>query len=194
MKYEEPKAEIILFAKEASFSHTVLRLDKLPSEPLAPASLHSSSDSPPDLVLHKVLNVTGTEVTFETYGATDKLLTPGRIYIFRSWWSPDQLELARDTTRVWRKSKFASSDGLAFRIADGGTMVRKKLEGEKIPPGGFVVPGGWWHEHCRLCWEKITDIADIKGFRDYGYTDGKDWLCESCYEKYIVSGLGKKLG
>jgi hypothetical protein len=100
MKYEVPKAEIISFAKEASFSRTVLRLDKLPSQPIAPASLHSSHNSPADFVLHKVLNVTGTEVTFETYEATDKLLTPGSIYIFTSWWNPDQLELARDTTRV----------------------------------------------------------------------------------------------
>jgi hypothetical protein len=74
---------------------------------------------------------------------------------------------------------------------DRGTIVRKKLEGEEIPPGGFVVPGGWDHEHCRLCWERISDIEAGKNF---GYTDGKDWLCESCYEKYIVSGLGQKLG
>jgi hypothetical protein len=171
--------------------HLVLLFDKLPSKPIAPASLHSSSDSPVEFELHKVLNMARTEATFAMYNHKGPLPKPGKTYIFRSWWAPYQLELAKDKTRVWRREKFEPSDELAFRLVDGGTMGRKKLEGEKIPPGGFVVPGGWEHEHCKLCW---ATIADIQGFQNSGYTDGEDWLCEACYEKYIASGLGQKLG
>ena len=39
------------------------------------------------------------------------------------------------------------------------------------------------HEHCELCFETISDK---EGYQHEGYTDGKEWLCIDCYNKYIA--------
>jgi hypothetical protein len=47
------------------------------------------------------------------------------------------------------------------------------------------------HEHCITCWDAISiQPKDNK----FGYTNGHDWMCKECYEKYVISGFGKKLG
>jgi hypothetical protein len=47
------------------------------------------------------------------------------------------------------------------------------------------------HEHCRICWVHICGQEDGLNF---GYSDGNNWVCEECFEKYILSGFGKILG
>ena len=47
------------------------------------------------------------------------------------------------------------------------------------------------HDHCYLCWQTISDG---EGNDHEGYYKGKDFICIKCYEKYIVSGFGKRLG
>jgi hypothetical protein len=49
----------------------------------------------------------------------------------------------------------------------------------------------WTHEHCALCWTTLGEGENLSGFTD---DLGNDWLCERCYEKYIASGLGTRLG
>jgi hypothetical protein len=79
---------------------------------------------------------------------------------------------------------------LVSRQQDGSTIGRKLVENEKHGDG-FVVSGGWNHAHCKLCWETISTH---EGYKHFGYTDGSDWVCQDCYEKYIQSCFGKKLG
>ena len=47
------------------------------------------------------------------------------------------------------------------------------------------------HEHCVLCWQNISEYESNE---TYGYMDGDDWICEACYQRFIESGYGKKLG
>ena len=97
---------------------------------------------------------------------------------------------AQDNTRQWHKETFRNQDMITFKAKDGGTIGRKLKEGEDTM-GGHVIPGGWDHVHCELCFETISEI---EGRPHCGFTDGKDWICKPCYEKYILSGFGKKLG
>ncbi|MHC4500872.1 MAG: putative signal transducing protein [Planctomycetota bacterium] len=47
------------------------------------------------------------------------------------------------------------------------------------------------YEECGLCWQTISAV---EAEHNFGYTDGTEWLCERCYDKYIISGFRKKLG
>jgi len=51
------------------------------------------------------------------------------------------------------------------------------------PEGCELVAGGWDHEHCGLCWERIME--EPHGQPD-GYTDGRHrWLCIACFERFV---------
>ena len=41
----------------------------------------------------------------------------------------------------------------------------------------------WDHEHCELCWSKISLLP---GDSPEGYTAEDKWLCSPCYATFIV--------
>jgi hypothetical protein len=181
------KAEVVSCSTEGDVTRTVLRFDILPTELIVPASLYSEAeDSDDEFDLHKVLDVAASVVTFETYDAGDTHPEIGVNYVFRAWWEPEQLELVRDESIIWRREAFAPSD--AVRDSDGAL---RKFEEGPVEDNEEIVVGGWEHEHCRLCWQTISAY---QGQDNFGYTDGTDWMCEPCYQRYIASGLRKKLG
>jgi len=190
MKYRNPTAKIISSKKQDNMLQTVLRLDKVPTSPIAPASLYAlDNDADAVLELHKVIQRTTKVITFETY---DSQAIPLRIrdkYNFVPWWSSDQVELAQSNSHRWQRQTFIAQDAVKLQI-EGMTMLRQVRVGETINEGTLIV-GGWEHEHCGLCWKTISQR---EGHENEGYTDGEEWLCPNCYEKYIVSGFGKKIG
>ena len=103
------------------------------------------------------------------------------------WWTPPQAELVEDRSRHWRLQTFQVSDALAFR-RDGETITRQKKPEESVPRDAKVVPGGWDHAHCALCWRKISLHPSDQSS---GYTDGVEWLCTDCYEKYLIPRLAE---
>ena len=175
-------AKVLEFIKDGSNARIRVLFDKLPSKPIAPGQMD-------EVELHKVCNITGLEVTFESYNIGEKMLQVGVSYEFRSWWVLRELKIAQSDASTWRKEEFRTSNAVEF-IKDGH-RVRRKQEGDEHPEGAKIVPEGWEHEHCRLCWETISPFG---GDERTGYTDGSEWVCESCFEKYIASGFGKKLG
>jgi hypothetical protein len=115
----------------------------------------------------------------------------GDNYIVRSWWGPDQLELVRNPAiRTWERLKFAPSDALEIQTQQG-YRARRKLEPGEAPKEGKIIPEGWEHEHCELCWKRISSYPDDD---NYGYTNGAHWICDECFSTYIASGFGQKLG
>jgi hypothetical protein len=86
------------------------------------------------------------------------------------WWTPMQLALVEDRCRCWQAQTFRPSDALV-------QSPTNEIE---------VMPEGWDHEHCTLCWQKISLRS---GDCQSGYTDGKSWLCTECYEKFIIPRL-----
>jgi len=193
-KSAEPKATILSFSRKRDRCRTVLRLNWTPGPPLAPASIYPE-DSPTEAVLdlHKLVRSWWGRVTFDTVRPPDVTLRRGEVYTFRCWWAPWQLALAQDTARNWEHRIFAPADAFAAPATPTGKgmVLRKMKPGEQPREGEWVIPGGWDHEHCGLCWKKIS--SEWEGDRS-GYTDGKDWICQECYEKYIASGFGRQLG
>ena len=50
-------------------------------------------------------------------------------------------------------------------------------------PNFELVKAGWKKDHCAICrWELIETSTDAA--HSEGYTNGRDWLCTECYEKF----------
>ncbi len=190
MEYQNPIAEIVSSKKQGDTLRTSLRLDKMPTSPIAPASLYVlDNEADPVLELHKVVQRTADIITFETYDSQATPLNIGSKYDLIIWWSADQLELAQDSSRRWQRQKFVPQDAVKLQI-EGRTVFRRVRVEENVNEETLIA-GGWEHEHCCLCWKTISLR---EGHENEGYTDGEEWLCKDCYEKYLVSGFGKRLG
>lgn len=102
-------------------------------------------------------------------------------YIIESWWIPSQIDLVKDKSRIWTKREFKTTSGF-WSEKDGGKLLGKTSSHEAMLRGAVVDDTAWDHEHCELCFETISDK---EGYQKEGYTDGKEWLCTECYNKYI---------
>lgn len=102
------------------------------------------------------------------------------------WWREDQKALVADVSAIWVRQTFRNTPGVWTSI-DGGRLLSKLSKDEQIPEGAILDNSAWDHEHCELCMETISEYP---GYQHEGYTDGKNWLCEECYNKYI-GGAGK---
>jgi len=105
-------------------------------------------------------------------------LTVGASYpFFDDYWGW-QAELVLDRARTWHRKTFRPVD--AVQYCTGGRRIIMKAEPER--EGGTLIPGGWDHEHCEICCEKIGH-----GGVPEGWTDGQGiWLCESCHDTRVV--------
>ena len=50
-----------------------------------------------------------------------------------------------------------------------------------------LAAGGWPRDWCSICnWELNADGGEEHAS---GYTNGRQWLCVECYEKFFTSGV-----
>jgi hypothetical protein len=54
----------------------------------------------------------------------------------------------------------------------------------KKPAEFQLVKGGWKKDHCAVCRWELCQSKDSE--HSTGYTNGRDWLCCQCYEKFIA--------
>jgi hypothetical protein len=98
------------------------------------------------------------------------------------WWTASQAELVKDSSRNWERKMFKAVAG--FWTFENGTKVLSKLsQHDHLSEGAVIDNSAWDHEHCELCWAKISEV---EGSQPEGYTDGKEWLCVNCYDTYIA--------
>ncbi|MGA8154422.1 MAG: hypothetical protein WB952_25990 [Terriglobales bacterium] len=121
------------------------------------------------------------------------------------YWQAYNVWMVLDPSWGWQKKQFQGIDAVAedYESKDisivGGREVKvwTKLEpaggrgsqsrhypaaDQTLRPGSEarLVPSGWDHEHCDLC------KAHIDAGK-YGYCDpAQRWMCEKCYERYVV--------
>jgi len=134
----------------------------------------------------------------------------GPLAILPGAWQLYHLWIAFSPSHVWRHVEFLPSDAEARpfegngKSLDGppeaGRFIQIRKAGTQSgrsrfvpePPGGFpanspfhgypsIVKGGWDHEHCEYCHEHIDpqDMAHVN--RD------DDWVCEGCFNKYVLT-------
>jgi hypothetical protein len=90
-------------------------------------------------------------------------------------------------TLAWAARTWTPGPALVHR---GGNSV-SEYRGQVFDPEKIdLVPDGWTHDHCQICYFEILD-ADAR--RD-AFTDGhRRWLCAQCHEQFIVrdaAGVG----
>jgi len=95
---------------------------------------------------------------------TAGLLRAGSSYPYLDNYWGDRAELVLDEGRTWREADFQPR--------------------ETTPIGGELIPGGWDHEHCSICWERIGCGGQAAGLVS-GANDW-DWVCGECHRLFVV--------
>lgn len=80
---------------------------------------------------------------------------------------------------AWHKREWKPLD-VVMEISSGRISFDLTL---KDQPGFKLQPGGWTYDFCSLCqWELNASGGDEHSI---GYTNGDEWLCSECYEKFF---------
>lgn len=83
----------------------------------------------------------------------------------------------------WNRCAWKESDVVA-RISDGSISRDLSLAADSA--NFRLVVGGWKKDECLICrWELFRSEDNPE--RGVGYTNGRDWLCRECYEKFFAS-------
>jgi hypothetical protein len=111
MAYTEPTADLVDVSQVGDVTTTRLRVWGELGEPLAPAGLYAGPQADGEVwQLHKLVEREPDGfLLFETYclGPPPR---PGEVFVFRSWWHPDQLAVAADLGLAWRGERYAEGD------------------------------------------------------------------------------------
>jgi hypothetical protein len=160
-----------------------------PWGPIAPSRIWKEGQNYEDgFELHKLLRQDGKKLTLESYAIDSTPPEPGPYILFSSW-TAYQLEIVKTDECDWHLHELKSSD--AIETMSGKNRIRRKKQDDDTADSGALIPKGWDHEHCAFCSETICDADDDHAHT--GYTNqSDDWLCPTCFEKYIRSGLGKR--
>jgi hypothetical protein len=80
----------------------------------------------------------------------------------------------------WHKSAWRSRDIVVARI---GGAISFDLSLAENAENFELLKAGWKKDHCAICrWELVENATDTA--HDAGYTNGREWLCLECYEKF----------
>ena len=91
------------------------------------------------------------------------VLRAGESYPFLDWYWGTRAALVLNERLDWHRTRFEPYDSVSL--------------------DGRVFPGGWDHQHCEVCWEKIGDFGQPEGF----FSPPNSWVCEACYNDFIVT-------
>ena len=115
-------------------------------------------------------------------------MTMNDSYQIEEWWTDLQIELVKDSSRNWYKNRFRRTTGFWILRQDGSKLLSKISIDEELPKDAIIDNTAWDHEHCELCFDKISESV---GNQQEGYTDGNSWLCIDCYNKYLLPRKNK---
>jgi hypothetical protein len=78
----------------------------------------------------------------------------------------------------WRKTPWKPRDCVTERQS-GKVSLDITLAEDSV--NFEVIQGGWKKDHCTICCWELFESQDDHGT---GYTNGRDWLCLECYDKF----------
>lgn len=104
-------------------------------------------------------------------------------YYLDSYWG-ERAALVLDRDHKWMRKEFQAQDAFEPEWSPrGGAHYWGKAHENATAPGR-VIPGGWNHQHCAICWSKISQSEQMHGYR----SEEDIWVCEACYNRYIKPG------
>jgi hypothetical protein len=87
-----------------------------------------------------------------------------------------------DKDICWTRMQFVAPDAFVEPSeTPGWRKWRIATPDDNERADGEIVPGGWDHEHCELCWQRIGSGGDRER-----YTGANQWVCVRCYKRYIA--------
>lgn len=101
--------------------------------------------------------------------------------IYNDYWF-GRIHLVLDRRIQWARKQFIAPDAFVQEAPTPGWRQSRAAEpGDEGRADGQIVPGGWDHEHCEICWRHIGSGGDADG-----YVTGDDqWVCTYCYSRYV---------
>ena len=82
----------------------------------------------------------------------------------------------------WEKHRFTNID-IVFAKQTGKVSFDLTLAADSA--NFELVKGGWKKDHCFICrWELFESQDEADAAHSTGYTNGHDWVCTECYEKF----------
>ncbi len=121
--------------------------------------------------------------TFQTHVEGNPTFEGKTFFYLDAYWKAYQVWMVADENHAWEQLTFLASDAVSDRVEDSEgkrlRRFRKATPQDLGNPSLNIVPGGWDHEHCELCWAHI-DAGDAC-FRDAS----DHWVCVQCYERYV---------
>ena len=96
-----------------------------------------------------------------------------------SWYT--RVRLVLDARVTWTRKPFVAPDAFEQDTGNGGRSWRAVEPGDEARTDGRIVPGGWDHEECELCWKRIGPGGDP----DAWVTDEGRWVCVPCHVQYV---------
>ena len=112
--------------------------------------------------------------------------TAGFVEIRGSRWDVDYVHDAvkrcREYNWHWQKGPWKARD-IAVAVKDG--TVSFDVDLAKDPAEFRLVKQGWKKDHCAICRWELFESEDHPE-HSVGYTNGREWLCCECYEKFFA--------
>ena len=102
------------------------------------------------------------------------------------YWSPKEVAFALEPATSWKRVKFKAEDSVRFHDPKVPGWWAEHVASRAVPQDAtdvHVLKNGWDHEHCYFCKSRIGKSGKPWGF--YSKSDN-DWLCQSCYKKFIA--------
>lgn len=102
---------------------------------------------------------------FSQPDSVPKITSGASIPFFDGYWG-ERAQIVLDRSLEWHETTFKPSDAI------------------KSYPGGRkeVIPGGWDHEHCAICWAKISQSENPI----FKKSNQDDYVCLDCYANHIT--------
>jgi hypothetical protein len=116
-----------------------------------------------------------------------KSLRPGKSLPYVDYyWGPKEVAFALESARAWKKVMFKAEDSVRYGDPQVPGWWKSHVATHPVSEGASgvqIIKKGWDHEHCYLCKSRIGRAGGRFGY--YSKADN-DWLCVSCYKKFIA--------
>jgi hypothetical protein len=114
---------------------------------------------------------------------------PNRIELHGVRWNLDQIRSAHarlcQSPWHWERRRWKSQDVVTTK---DGKRFSFDMRLARRQSGEFVrSKGGWKKDRCAICTWDLFESDDPA--RSLGYTNGRDWVCTDCYEKFIAGNF-----
>lgn len=118
---------------------------------------------------------------------SDKTLRVGESYPYVDYnWSPKKVAFALESARAWKRTIFKVEDSVRYRDPKVPGWWASHVATRHVSEGATevqIVKNGWDHEHCHFCTSRIGRLGARYGY--YSKAEN-DWLCISCYKKFVA--------